>query len=55
MERCPTQAVLPLIGLAAEKVTRDRYRPGSVRHAREATSGLAMGSVWLSRHNDTIS
>ncbi|MGM0487037.1 MAG: hypothetical protein ACQESR_09790 [Planctomycetota bacterium] len=23
MERCPTQAVLPLVGLAAEKVIRD--------------------------------
>ncbi|MFO7908254.1 MAG: hypothetical protein R6U98_36790 [Pirellulaceae bacterium] len=26
MSRCPTQAVLPLGGLAAEKVIRDRYR-----------------------------
>ncbi|MFO7901150.1 MAG: hypothetical protein ACQESR_05080 [Planctomycetota bacterium] len=25
MERCPTQAVLPLVGLTAEKVIRDRY------------------------------
>ncbi|MFO7904582.1 MAG: hypothetical protein R6U98_18105 [Pirellulaceae bacterium] len=25
MERCPTQAVLPLVGLAAQKVIRDRY------------------------------
>ncbi|MGM0487474.1 MAG: hypothetical protein ACQESR_12030 [Planctomycetota bacterium] len=25
MERCPTQAVLPLVGLAAEKVIRDRH------------------------------
>ncbi|MFO7907767.1 MAG: hypothetical protein ACQESR_25010 [Planctomycetota bacterium] len=25
MERCPAQAVLPLVGLAAEKVIRDRY------------------------------
>ncbi|MFO7901411.1 MAG: hypothetical protein ACQESR_13260 [Planctomycetota bacterium] len=24
-EGCPTQAVLPLVGLAAEKVIRDRY------------------------------
>ncbi|MFO7907967.1 MAG: hypothetical protein R6U98_35325 [Pirellulaceae bacterium] len=33
MESCPTQAVLPLVGLAAEKVIRDRYiigfRPSS--------------------------
>ncbi|MFO7901806.1 MAG: hypothetical protein R6U98_04035 [Pirellulaceae bacterium] len=25
LESCPTQAVLPLVGLAAEKVIRDRY------------------------------
>ncbi|MFO7905155.1 MAG: hypothetical protein ACQESR_16275 [Planctomycetota bacterium] len=25
MESCPTQAVLPLVGLAADKVVRDRY------------------------------
>ncbi|MFO7901987.1 MAG: hypothetical protein ACQESR_09525 [Planctomycetota bacterium] len=25
MESCLTQAVLPLVGLAAEKVIRDRY------------------------------
>ncbi|MGM0490081.1 MAG: hypothetical protein ACQESR_25415 [Planctomycetota bacterium] len=25
MESCPTQARLPLVGLAAEKVIRDRY------------------------------
>ncbi|MGM0488125.1 MAG: hypothetical protein ACQESR_15345 [Planctomycetota bacterium] len=25
MESCPTQAVLPLVGLAAENVIRDRY------------------------------
>ncbi|MFO7905217.1 MAG: hypothetical protein R6U98_21310 [Pirellulaceae bacterium] len=24
-ESCPTQSVLPLVGLAAEKVIRDRY------------------------------
>ncbi|MFO7904220.1 MAG: hypothetical protein R6U98_16270, partial [Pirellulaceae bacterium] len=28
MESCPTQAVLPLAGLAAEKVIRDRYISG---------------------------
>ncbi|MFO7902580.1 MAG: hypothetical protein ACQESR_06555 [Planctomycetota bacterium] len=27
VESCPTQAVLPLVGLAAEKVIRDRSRP----------------------------
>ncbi|MFO7905244.1 MAG: hypothetical protein ACQESR_23220 [Planctomycetota bacterium] len=25
MEHCPTQAVLPSVGLAADKVIRDRY------------------------------
>ncbi|MGM0488741.1 MAG: hypothetical protein ACQESR_18540 [Planctomycetota bacterium] len=25
MESCPTQAVLPLVGLAAERLIRDRY------------------------------
>ncbi|MFO7902936.1 MAG: hypothetical protein R6U98_09765 [Pirellulaceae bacterium] len=29
MESCPTQAVLPLVGLAAEKVIRDRYSVSS--------------------------
>ncbi|MGM0486024.1 MAG: hypothetical protein ACQESR_04590 [Planctomycetota bacterium] len=33
MESCPTQAVLPLVGLAAEKVSRDRYIC-AVSHAR---------------------
>ncbi|MGM0487363.1 MAG: hypothetical protein ACQESR_11455 [Planctomycetota bacterium] len=28
MESCPTQAVLPLVGLAAAKVIRDRYISG---------------------------
>ncbi|MFO7903959.1 MAG: hypothetical protein R6U98_14950 [Pirellulaceae bacterium] len=27
-EKSPTQAVLPLVGLAAEKVIRDRYEQG---------------------------
>ncbi|MFO7902815.1 MAG: hypothetical protein ACQESR_14200 [Planctomycetota bacterium] len=35
MERCPTQAVLPLVGLAAEKVIRDRYNNGGLRPPRD--------------------
>ncbi|MFO7901791.1 MAG: hypothetical protein ACQESR_21880 [Planctomycetota bacterium] len=31
MESCPTQAVLPLVGLAAEKVIRDRYKGNTDR------------------------
>ncbi|MGM0486940.1 MAG: hypothetical protein ACQESR_09300 [Planctomycetota bacterium] len=27
MESCPTQAVLPLVGLAADKLIRHRYKP----------------------------
>ncbi|MFO7906414.1 MAG: hypothetical protein ACQESR_03530 [Planctomycetota bacterium] len=27
MENCPTRAVLPLLGLAADNVMRDRYNP----------------------------
>ncbi|MFO7905436.1 MAG: hypothetical protein R6U98_22425 [Pirellulaceae bacterium] len=34
MESGPTQAVLPLVGLAAEKVIRDRYKV--LRHPRTA-------------------
>ncbi|MGM0488813.1 MAG: hypothetical protein ACQESR_18905 [Planctomycetota bacterium] len=30
MESGPTQAILPLVGLAAEKVIRDRYNNGSL-------------------------
>ncbi|MGM0490341.1 MAG: hypothetical protein ACQESR_26750 [Planctomycetota bacterium] len=31
MESCSTQPVLPLVGLAAEKVIRDRYNPRGPR------------------------
>ncbi|MFO7901598.1 MAG: hypothetical protein ACQESR_17005 [Planctomycetota bacterium] len=57
MERCPTQAVLPLVGLAAEKVIRDRYSipvadlftPASVWHVgKEGSQGVAFW-VWLAK------
>ncbi|MGM0487272.1 MAG: hypothetical protein ACQESR_10975 [Planctomycetota bacterium] len=35
MESCPTQAVLPLVGLAAEKVIRDRYNRGGSNRSRQ--------------------
>ncbi|MFO7903221.1 MAG: hypothetical protein R6U98_11200 [Pirellulaceae bacterium] len=35
MERCPTQAVLPLVGLAAEKVIRDRYSRSPILGKRQ--------------------
>ncbi|MFO7907707.1 MAG: hypothetical protein ACQESR_19755 [Planctomycetota bacterium] len=37
MESCPTQAVLPLVGLAAENVIRDRYN-AITRISRHPTS-----------------
>ncbi|MFO7908097.1 MAG: hypothetical protein R6U98_35980 [Pirellulaceae bacterium] len=42
MESCPTQAVLPLVGLAAEKVIRDRYtyRRGWIMLRKEQLAGL---------------
>ncbi|MGM0488560.1 MAG: hypothetical protein ACQESR_17615 [Planctomycetota bacterium] len=30
MESCPTQAVRPLVGLAAGKIIRDRYKKASM-------------------------
>ncbi|MFO7903457.1 MAG: hypothetical protein ACQESR_18945 [Planctomycetota bacterium] len=37
MERCSTQAVLPLVGLAAKKLIRDRYKGNPWRtHRRHA-------------------
>ncbi|MFO7903036.1 MAG: hypothetical protein ACQESR_27070 [Planctomycetota bacterium] len=47
MESCPTQAVLPLVGLAAEKVIRDPYIPTS--SPRPTTSG-----IFLTDHNRII-
>ncbi|MGM0490770.1 MAG: hypothetical protein ACQESR_28930 [Planctomycetota bacterium] len=34
MERCSTQAVLPLVGLTAQKVIRDRYRSTGMAYGR---------------------
>ncbi|MFO7901271.1 MAG: hypothetical protein ACQESR_10700 [Planctomycetota bacterium] len=40
MESCSTQAVLPLVGLAAEKVIRDRYNgPWGVRRGTTVQGG----------------
>ncbi|MFO7902487.1 MAG: hypothetical protein ACQESR_12005 [Planctomycetota bacterium] len=39
MGRCSTQAVLPLVGLAAEPVIRDRYN--ALADWRRRTSALA--------------
>ncbi|MFO7908365.1 MAG: hypothetical protein ACQESR_00790 [Planctomycetota bacterium] len=35
MESCSTQAVLPLVGLAADKVIRERYNCGVFRRVAE--------------------
>ncbi|MFO7907657.1 MAG: hypothetical protein ACQESR_01255 [Planctomycetota bacterium] len=53
MESGPTQAVLPLVGLAAERVIRDRCKrepglPGEAGRAKgpvEARSGTSRGGV----------
>ncbi|MGM0488145.1 MAG: hypothetical protein ACQESR_15445 [Planctomycetota bacterium] len=42
MESCPTQAVLPLVGLAAEKVIRDRYN-------RRSELTLTLQTVYVGR------
>ncbi|MFO7907163.1 MAG: hypothetical protein ACQESR_23625 [Planctomycetota bacterium] len=39
MESCPTQAVLPLVGLAAENVIRDRYNRRMVKPFRQTRPG----------------
>ncbi|MFO7908394.1 MAG: hypothetical protein ACQESR_29765 [Planctomycetota bacterium] len=57
MESCPTQAVLPLVGLAAEKVIpdqynviRDQYKVLPIfRDSRGATRDLAPGQAGLVR------
>ncbi|MFO7904038.1 MAG: hypothetical protein R6U98_15350 [Pirellulaceae bacterium] len=41
MESGPTQAVLPLVGLTAEKVIRDRYNTGVGTKVDRADSGCA--------------
>ncbi|MFO7902258.1 MAG: hypothetical protein R6U98_06340 [Pirellulaceae bacterium] len=37
MESCPTQAVLPLVGLAGDKVIRDQYNWPLVRQLHPTT------------------
>ncbi|MFO7904254.1 MAG: hypothetical protein ACQESR_28055 [Planctomycetota bacterium] len=49
MESCPTQAALPLVGLAAEKVIRDRYNsrgwyPVSVLSILFGPAGVRVGN-----------
>ncbi|MGM0486290.1 MAG: hypothetical protein ACQESR_05955 [Planctomycetota bacterium] len=50
MESCPTQAVLPLVGLAAEQVIRDRYinAPRRVALSAGALSAGALSAGALS-------
>ncbi|MFO7905478.1 MAG: hypothetical protein R6U98_22635 [Pirellulaceae bacterium] len=36
MESCPTEAVFPLVGLAAEKVIRDRYATIWISHQQRS-------------------
>ncbi|MFO7901573.1 MAG: hypothetical protein ACQESR_21985 [Planctomycetota bacterium] len=41
MESCPAQAVLPLVGLTADKVIRDRYKAKGVQW-------MTAGFSWMS-------
>ncbi|MFO7907207.1 MAG: hypothetical protein R6U98_31430 [Pirellulaceae bacterium] len=61
MERCPTQAVLPLVGLTADNIIRDRYifqAVGFARMERCPTQavlplvGLTADNVIRDRHNN---
>ncbi|MFO7906902.1 MAG: hypothetical protein R6U98_29875 [Pirellulaceae bacterium] len=45
MESCPTQAVLPLVGLAAENVIRDRYITARFGYHTATRNGIAPGST----------
>ncbi|MFO7905890.1 MAG: hypothetical protein ACQESR_28550 [Planctomycetota bacterium] len=45
MESCPTQAVLPLLGLAAEQVIRDRYNNRSQNVVPASRKPVALGSL----------
>ncbi|MGM0485142.1 MAG: hypothetical protein ACQESR_00065 [Planctomycetota bacterium] len=58
MESCPAQAVLPLVGLAAEKVIRERYfsgfrRGGQRRHARDRVDGWMAELTWQPENKAT--
>ncbi|MFO7905498.1 MAG: hypothetical protein R6U98_22735 [Pirellulaceae bacterium] len=60
MESGPTQAVLPLVGLAADKVIRDRYYgrldfsglESGPTQAVLPLVGLAAGKIIRDRYND---
>ncbi|MFO7906150.1 MAG: hypothetical protein R6U98_26060 [Pirellulaceae bacterium] len=43
MESCPTQAVLPLVGVAPEKVSPDRYSYGKIVFPDMGILRLAFG------------
>ncbi|MFO7904277.1 MAG: hypothetical protein R6U98_16555 [Pirellulaceae bacterium] len=44
MENCPTQAVLPLVGLAADQVIRDRYTSLVAVGGRRKNNGPRLGA-----------
>ncbi|MFW6169970.1 MAG: hypothetical protein ACODAD_05725 [Planctomycetota bacterium] len=45
MESCPTQAVLPLVGLAAKKVIRDRWKLIAGGHSVEIAAPTVRSGV----------
>ncbi|MFO7904408.1 MAG: hypothetical protein R6U98_17220 [Pirellulaceae bacterium] len=54
MESCPTQAVLPLVGLAAEKVIRDRDETVSPTIVADRGRQVAGSGVRVIRRKGTI-
>ncbi|MFO7903584.1 MAG: hypothetical protein R6U98_13045 [Pirellulaceae bacterium] len=45
MDRCPAQAVLPLVGLAADRIIRDRYNVPRRPLLRSRQAGFGRESV----------
>ncbi|MFO7901416.1 MAG: hypothetical protein R6U98_02050 [Pirellulaceae bacterium] len=52
MESCPTQAVLPLVGLAAEKVVRDRYNSRLSNRGQIACGREEAAVAFQGRHEE---
>ncbi|MFO7904955.1 MAG: hypothetical protein ACQESR_10615 [Planctomycetota bacterium] len=58
MESCPTQAVFPLVGLAADKVIRDRHGGGKRRRypegEKEFSGGGEAATAGVGRESATL-
>ncbi|MFO7902559.1 MAG: hypothetical protein ACQESR_07935 [Planctomycetota bacterium] len=54
MESCPTQVVVPLVGLAAEKVIRDRYVLGRADAMRRHLMALLQKHSSWTRFDESL-